>query len=420
MKEFNQKRVIKRLNCTIKNTIKTALSILLLIGISNSVKCQNDIDSSAPAKLITRFPFTIISGGVMIVAARLDSFPDSLHFILDTGSGGISLDSLLVDELKLPKQVSERTLKGIANIRRVSYVMSRTLHLPNLDVENLNFHLNDYELLTSTYGIRIDGIIGYSFLKQFIVKVDYDHNMIEVWTQGKIKYPRRGYLLRPTINGIPVFDATVEDERLTEGKFFFDTGAGLCLLMSDEYVKDSAIFKQNKRMIITQVEGLGSKKQMRMTTVKSIKVGPYQFKKVPAHIFDDEFNVTNYPELGGLIGNDLLRRFNIIINYAKMEIHLKPNSHFREDFDYSYTGLGIYLANGNVIIEDVLPNSPGEKAGLKAGDTIVGIDNVFTGSIQTYKDMLQQIGSQLRLLILRDSKAMVFWLKVNSFLKDTK
>ena len=412
--------MIKGAYHTIRNTIKAALFIILLTGICSPAQCQNEIDSSTPAKLITRFPFTIISGGVMIVAARLDSFPDSLHFILDTGSGGISLDSLLVDELKLPKQVSERTLKGIANIRRVSYVMSRTLHLPNLDVENLNFHLNDYELLTSTYGIRIDGIIGYSFLKQFIVKVDYDRNMIEVWTQGKIKYPRRGYFLRPTINGIPVFDASVEDERLSEGKFFFDTGAGLCLLMSDEYVKDSALFKQNKKMIITQVEGLGSKKQMRMTTVKSIKVGPYQFKKVPAHIFDDEFKVTNYPELGGLIGNDLLRRFNLVINYAESEIHLKPNSHFREDFDYSYTGLGIYLSNGNVTIEDVLPNSPGEKAGLKAGDTIVGIDNVFNGSIQTYKDMLQQIGSQLRLLILRDNKAMVFWLKVNSFLKDTK
>ena len=356
----------------------------------------------------------------MIVTAHLDSFPDSLHFILDTGSGGISLDSALVDFLHLPKTISERTLRGIANIRRISYVMDRTLHLPGLDVEHLNFHLNDYDLLTSTYGIRIDGIIGYSFLKQFIVKVNYDRNMIEVWKQGIIKYPRNGFLMKPTINGIPVFSATVEDERLSQGKFFFDTGAGLSLLMSDDYVKDSSIFKDNKKMILTQVEGLGNKKKMRITTVKEVNIGPYQFKQVPAHIFKDDYNVTSYPDLGGLIGNDLLRRFNLIINYDEKEIHLKPNSHFRENFDYSYTGLGIYMSNGQIVIEDVLPGSPGEVAGLKPGDIIIAIDNVFNGDIQSYKDVLQQIGSRIKVLVVRSGQLNIHWLKVKSFLKETK
>ncbi len=45
-----------------------------------------------PARLLTTFPFRLFTGGVMILRARLDSFPDSLNFILDTGSGGISLE----------------------------------------------------------------------------------------------------------------------------------------------------------------------------------------------------------------------------------------------------------------------------------------------------------------------------------------
>lgn len=407
------------MNKILGSGLKIIVVFILNTLIYFTAGCQKNNDEAA-AKLITKFPFTIISGGVMIVTAQLDSFPDSLNFILDTGSGGISLDSALIDELKLPKTISERTLRGIANIRRVSYVMDRTLHLPKLDVEHLNFHLNDYGLLTSTYGIRIDGIIGFSFLRQFIVKVDYDRNMIEIWSQGTIKYPRKGYLIHPTINGIPIFSASIEDNRLSLDKFFFDTGAGLCLLLSDDYVKDSAIFRPDKKMIITQVEGLGSKKEMRMTTVKRVTIGPYHFKNVPTHIFKDEFNVTSYPELGGLIGNDLLRRFNLVINYAENEIHLKPNGHFRDNFDYSYTGLGIYLSDGKVIIEDVLPNSPGEKAGLKPGDEILGIDNIFNGSIQAYKDLLQQLGGQVRILVLRENKAVVCWLRVKSFYKETK
>ena len=382
---------------------------------------QNGKDSFQPAKatFITSFPFTILSGGVMVVAGRLDDFTDSFHFILDTGSGGISLDSALVDYYKLPKVISQRTLKGIASIRRVSYVTDRTLHLPNLDVEHLDFHLNDYELLTSTYGIRIDGIIGYSFLKQFIVKINYDINNIEIWQQGRIRYPRKGYLLKPKINNIPVIAAIIEDGRTCNGNFFFDTGAGLSLLMSEDYVGDSSILRLGKKTITTQAEGLGGKKEMKLTTIKQLSIGPYSFKKVPTHIFKDDYNVTSYPELGGLIGNDVLRRFNLVINYAEHEIHMKPNSHFRENFDYSYTGLGIYLLDGQIVIEDVLPDSPGEKAGLKPGDIIIAVDNVFNGNIQNYKDALQQIGSRVKVLVSRNEKLEMCWVKVKSFLKET-
>ena len=308
------------------------------------------------SQFITRMPFTLLSGGVVIIKATLNDFPDTLNFILDTGSGGISLDSVTVQDLKLPVTPSARTIRGIAGIRRISFVINQSLHLPGITVEKLDFHINDYEILTSVYGFRIDGIIGYSFFKRYIVKVNYDLGMLEVWTQGEIKYPRNGHLLKPKINNLPVIEARVRDENTSTTKYFFDTGAGLCFLFTEEYLKDSAILKKGKKIIETQGEGLGGKKLMRLTTVKEVKLGPYKFRNVPAHIFEDEFNLTSYPELGGLIGNDLLRRFNIIMNYEKSEFHLLPNTHFNDAFDYSYSGLSIYLVDGNVVVEDVMKN----------------------------------------------------------------
>jgi predicted metalloprotease with PDZ domain len=155
---------------------------------------------------------------------------------------------------------------------------------------------------------------------------------------------------------------------------------------------------------------------MKLTTVKEIKIGKYKFKRVPAHIFKDEYNVTAYPQLGGLIGNDVLRRFNLVINYGQKEIHLKPNTHFKESFDYSYNGLGIYLVNGQVTIEDVLKDSPGEKAGLIPGDIIMAIDNNMSGSIQSYKNLLQDVGAKLRIVIFRNGELLVKRLKVASIL----
>jgi len=60
---------------------------------------------------------------------------------------------------------------------------------------------------------------------------------------------------------------------------------------------------------------------MNTTVLRELNIGPYKFKKIPICIFSDEFNVTNYPILGGLIGNDLLRRFNVILNYPEQKIH---------------------------------------------------------------------------------------------------
>ena len=42
------------------------------------------------ARMLSRFHFVQFTGGVVLLKGQFASFPDSLNFILDTGSGGIS------------------------------------------------------------------------------------------------------------------------------------------------------------------------------------------------------------------------------------------------------------------------------------------------------------------------------------------
>lgn len=355
-----------------------------------------------PAVFLTRFSFTTLTGGVVILKAAIDNHTDSLNFILDTGSGGISLDSLTVEYLKLPTVPSDRTIRGIAGVRNVRFANHHTLHLPELAVDSLSFHINDYSLLSSVYGMPIDGIIGYSFLRRYIVKIDYDNSLLEVYKPGAIKYPKGGHTLHPTISSIPVQAASVKDNTAVQAKYYLDTGAGLNLLLSEEFCKDSLVLPPHKKRFLTIAEGIGGKKEMESTVLKEFKLGPYKFKHVPIFIFNDEFNVTAYPILGGLIGNDLLRRFNVIINYPHREIHLLPNKAYNTPFDYSYTGLGIYTANGEVLISDVIPGSPADEAGLKVNDVIVGMENTLGVQLQAYKTLLQSIGSKVKIIIRRN------------------
>ncbi|MFM8586940.1 MAG: aspartyl protease family protein [Bacteroidota bacterium] len=395
--------------------LKCIYAAIIFFGTSKLAAQEQFIDP--PSKQLTSFPFQLLSGGVIIVKAKLNNYPDSLHFILDTGSGGISLDSMTVEKYKIPVVPSEKKIKGIGGIKKVSFLNDATLYFPGLTVEHLNFHVNDYEILTNVYGIKIDGIIGYSFFVRYIVHINYDNTIITVNTTGEYKYPRGGYMLNPLFTAIPIQQTSFKDSREMMNRFYFDTGAGLNFLISESFARDSAVLhRKRKPPVITQAEGLGGKMVMRYTTVKWVKVGPYKFRKVPTHVFEDPYNVTNYPLLGGLLGNDLLRRFNTTFNYVKQELHIVPNSQFKDFFDYAYTGLAMYYVDGEILIDEVAPGSPADKAGFKKNDYVLAINNDFSKSIQSYRVKLQSVREKLTFLILRDGDIITLNLKPVSIL----
>jgi PDZ domain/Aspartyl protease len=395
--------------------LRTLVNIIVLFVASASLQAQEEF-VAPPAKYITSFPFKMLTGGIITLKAKVSNFPDSLNFILDTGSGGISLDSATSSRMNLKTELSEKTIRGIAGIRQVYFAYDQQLHLPGLSVDSLDFHINDYEVLTSAYGEKIDGIIGFSFLSRYIVKVNYDSSKIQVYTHGTIKYPRGGFLLRPLLVTIPIMQGNLRDNNTVNSRFYFDTGAGMCLLLSADFVSDSIFIKPKRKWFATQAEGLGGKAPMKQGVIKQVQIGPYRFRNVPTYIFDDEYNVTSYPYLGGLIGNDLLRRFNLIINYEHRDIYMTPNSHFKEGFDYSYTGLGMYVVDGEIQVVDVMAESPAEQAGFKPGDIIMAVENNFTRSIQAYKNLMQTPGEKIKVLVLRDQGPLILTMKVKNML----
>ncbi len=106
-----------------------------------------------------------------------------------------------------------------------------------------------------------------------------------------------------------------------------------------------------------------------------------------------------------------MRRFNMVYNYGMHEIHLLPNSRFKEAFDYVYTGLALYFERGRIVVEDVIPGSPGELAGIKAGDIVLAVANNFSNNIMLYKTLLQVPNEKIKIVLMRDEKPMIATLK---------
>lgn len=398
------------------NKITATILGLILCFSFTEIKAQEEF-VDPPSVDITTVPFMQLTGGIVIVRALLDSFPDTLNFILDTGSSGISLDSSTVDYLNLQPEPSNRTIKGIAGIKKVSFLYNRTLHFPGLSIDSLNFHINDYSILLAVYGVRVDGIIGYGMLSRYIVKVNYDKMRITIASNGSIRYPRGGFLLKPYMTTLVVQPIDVKDETSLRSNFLFDMGAGLCMMLTKEFVEDSAFLNKKTKVFTKEGEGLGGKIDMQLRVIKEVKIGPYRFKKVPIYVFDDEYNVTSYPYMSGILGNELLRRFNVILNYAQGDIYLSPNTHMRDLFDYSYSGLELYYIEGVIVAGDVARGSPAEEAGIKEGDVVISVNRDLSQNLDSYKKELQNTLGKVQLILKRNGEVIRTEFKVKNILK---
>jgi PDZ domain/Aspartyl protease len=393
----------------------TQILFCFLLALSISAKAQEQF-VEPPARLLTSFRFKQLSGGVILLNARFGNYPDTLNFILDTGSGGISLDSTTVDYFKITPTPSDMTILGIGGIRKVSFIYNQKLHLPGLTVDNLNFHINNYEILTQVYGEKIDGIVGYSLLSRYIFNINYDSLKISIFTNGRMKYPRGGWLYEPILRTLPVQNARIKDAVATNSRFLFDIGAGLCMMLNKDFIEDSNFLGKKRVLYAKEAEGVGGKVDMHLTVIKELRIGPYRFRNIPVFVFDDTFNITSYPYLSGIIGNDILRRFNLILNYAKREFYFMPNSHYLEAFDYAYSGIELYDIDGQIILGDVATGSPAAAAGLKEGDVLIGINNLLGQHLQQFKSALQVAGEKIKIIISRDGQLMEFNFKIRSIL----
>jgi hypothetical protein len=380
--------------------MKKRLILFCCLGVFQQAFTQTDFVANK-AQLITTLSFEEMTGGIIIIKAKLNENSDSLNFILDTGSGGASIDSALAVLLGLKIVPSEKIVKGIAGIKKVPFTYNHQLLFPNLNIDHLDFYINDYSLLTSVYGVKIDGIIGYSFLRKFIFLINYDTHLISVYSPGEYDY-KGGEFLKTKFYNLPVTTLVLKDANKQTPNFIFDIGAGLNVLISEKYDSTNTLFFKKRNRLPVQAEGIGGKKKMNISIVGKVQIGPFHFKNVPVHIFDDEYNVTNYPNIGGILGNDLLRRFNVVLNYPNESIYISPNKHFNDLFDYAYTGLGIYLVGNQITVVDIQQKSPGEKAGFQSGDIIMSVGNRIIYNIQELKNALQNSIGKVKVIVFRN------------------
>jgi len=123
----------------------------------------------------------------------------------------------------------------------------------------------------------------------------------------------------------------------------------------------------------------------------------------------------------GILGNDVLKRFNVFIDLQQQEIFLEPNRLYYDQFEVNCSGLELVIDDAfqRVIVDHVYTGSPAHEAGLKVGDEIVQINGTSASDFQLpqIRSMLSQDGEEIEILIDRTGELRSYSLRLQALIE---
>jgi predicted metalloprotease with PDZ domain len=130
------------------------------------------------------------------------------------------------------------------------------------------------------------------------------------------------------------------------------------------------------------------KSSVEIAVIKSIKLGGYEFGGRPIMLSTAKKGLTAADNYLGLLGNELISRFNFILDYSNNILFLKPNQSYHRKTDFPVSGIDLVSKNGEILISDVVSTSSAYMKGLRRGQKILAINNIKKGSLEEYRQIL--------------------------------
>lgn len=382
-----------------------------------------------------------------------------LNFMLDSG-----VEETILFSMEDKKEVSffnveKITLRGLGSEASIEGLKStsNTLEVKGLKSSNhlLYIVLDQSFNLSSHIGIPVNGIIGYNFLKNNLVEINYGSKKISVYKQtdkNRKRINKKFQLVPITIERSKpyILSSVVLNSNEIPVKLLIDIGNSDAIWLFENKSKGIKIPEKNFEDYLGK--GFSGDVEGKRARVSKFKMYNFEFIN-PIVAFPDSTSIKNVrmvKDRAGSVGSEILRRYSIVFDYPNQKLFLRKNSNFYSPFGYNKSGVEIQhdgmqwvqetvrletipiiigdevdkrgdIANNNFkykfvlkpiyIIANVRKNSPAAMSGLQKGDIIVSINDK-----PGYQFTLEKINSLLKsedenwitFEIERDSQLMKF------------
>lgn len=239
------------------------------------------------------------------------------EFILDTGAGTSLLSPRLASELGI---VSTGTKEGTGAAGKVTVALATldSLAVGGARQEPMPIAITaEIDRIGSAVGARIDGDIGYDFLRSYRVGIDYEKRIVRL-VQGAYEAAGAGVLTRCEVSfrlAGPLKPLIVVAAMVNgRGPYSFavDTGASMTTL-SPALADELAIASEDA----VNMTGAGGILQATTGRIASLAVGGAVLPDLGVVVSDFLGMISNAvgTKLDGIVGYNFLRRFRVTIDY---------------------------------------------------------------------------------------------------------
>ncbi len=372
---------------------------------------------------VAHVPFIFDGNHIFVQVTLADG--KSADFLVDTGADFTLLNARFARAAGIVGK-GESDIHSASGSVSMSNAPDQKLRLPGLEVEEDNLVIMDLSHLEPPAGHRIDGVLGNDVLRECAVRIDYAAGEITFYRPDAYTPPPQvatlplaGKMFTNTVF-VPV-TLTLPGKAAEQLRFAIDSGATYSSLNSP-YVDSSGAIQAVGKTINRQGFGASNTRiDFPVGRVSGLALGPYLMVGPVLGLYRGKDGVFASADFQGVLGNDVLKRFTLTLDYPDKKLVLEPNAGLKAPFLADASGLTIKATGDDlhgVEVVDVIPQTPAAEAGLQPGDAIEAVDGtpVAKQRLGDIKQLLTQDGKEVRLAVLRGGKRLQLTLKLRKLI----
>ena len=346
-------------------------------ALSAAQVCHAPVDT--PSKTQESKPIEIgiiVHGGGAFVPVLMND-GKTYSFLLDTGFEDSVLDPSTVAALQL-KTVDRRTDAGPGGKVETETVIGVQRRVGGIRLSKSSLTVLDLSGFAPFFGHRLDGILGYDFLSQFVVILDYQHQKLTLCDPPSFRDTAGHFEAVNLQQKQRYVKAIIEGQNGNSAPAFIeiDTGKLDPFSLNAAFARSHDLLGGSSKTLAFQGVGVGGGTQAWLTRTRTLRVAGFDFINPLVAIAED-----NLDRLGnqrpGAVGYGLLKQFLITFDYSRGEIALQRIKNAEMSFEFDHAGFVLGSTGPNfdtLTAVMVIVQTPAAKAGIMPGDEIVEID----------------------------------------------
>lgn len=309
-----------------------------------------------------------------------DSVPATMAF--DTGNTSLLLDNLFFQEHFAQSETLIRTvIQGAGNSLEGAYK----------DTSDWTYRIGEYPHteqgaivmdLRKILGDHVDGMFGMEFMRGKKIELNYIDGYMRILPQEE--QPAEGYVClqgkwmnNRQVRMLVPMNIKFNDKLSFDGNFLVDLGAS-----ANISINSSCAAKLNLGDVVNDVNikvydvgGVGGSRIDYLFKIDNASIANFDIKDLTISSSGNSMGVMADNSYDGLIGNALLEQFDVIFDFERCQMWLRPNKNFNPTAKYD-TGMTLTPKTDCWVVNGLIEGGNAHKAGVKRGDIITSINGL--------------------------------------------